>query len=38
MLVESAWTYRHSPRVGSKKLHKLEQASAKVGLTSRFVR
>jgi len=30
MLVESACTYRHPPRVGSKKLYKLEQASPKV--------
>lgn len=27
MLVESAWTYRHPPRVGAKKLYRLEQAS-----------
>ena len=25
MLVESAWTYRHPPRVGAKKLYRLEQ-------------
>jgi transposase len=30
MLVESAWTYRHPPRVGAKKLYRLEQASPKV--------
>jgi len=28
--VESAWTYRHPPRVGTAKLHKLEQVSPKV--------
>ena len=26
MLVESAWTYRHPPRIGAKKLYRLEQA------------
>ncbi|RWJ39482.1 IS110 family transposase [Mesorhizobium sp.] len=26
MLVESAWTYRHAPKVGAKKLYRLEQA------------
>nr|BAN09715.1 truncated transposase [Mesorhizobium loti NZP2037] len=26
MLVESAWTYRHAPKVGAKKLYPLEQA------------
>lgn len=30
MLVESAWTYRHPPRIGTKKLYKLEQTSPKV--------
>jgi transposase len=30
MLVESAWTYRHPPRVGAKKLYRLEQTSPKV--------
>jgi transposase len=30
MLVESAWTYRHPPRVGAKKLYRLERASPKV--------
>lgn len=30
MLVESAWTYRHPPRIGAKKLYKLEQTSPKV--------
>lgn len=30
MLVESAWTYRHPPRVGAKKLYRLEQAPPKV--------
>jgi transposase len=30
MLVESAWTYRHPPRVGRVKLYKLEQAPPKV--------
>lgn len=30
MLVESAWTYRHPPRVGAKKLYKLEQVSPAV--------
>ena len=30
MLVESAWTYRHPPRVGAKKLYLLEQTTPKV--------
>ena len=30
MLVESAWTYRHPPRVGRVKLYKLEQAPPRV--------
>lgn len=30
MLVESAWTYRHPPRIGKAKLYKLEQAPPKV--------
>ena len=30
MLVESAWTYRHPPRVGKTKLYRLEQAPPKV--------
>ena len=30
MLVESAWTYRHPPRVGAKKLYRLEAAPPKV--------
>lgn len=30
MLVESAWTYRHPPRVGAKKLYKLEQTTPEV--------
>ncbi|WP_036260261.1 IS110 family transposase [Mesorhizobium sp. WSM3224] len=30
MLVESAWTYRHPPKVGKAKLYRLEQASPKV--------
>ena len=30
MLVESAWTYRHPPRVGRVKLYKLEHAPPKV--------
>ncbi len=30
MLVESAWTYRHPPRIGRVKLYKLEQAPPKV--------
>ena len=30
MLVESAWTYRHPPRVGRVKLYKLERAPPKV--------
>lgn len=30
MLVESAWTYRHPPRIGPKKLYRIEQAPAKV--------
>lgn len=45
MLVESAWTYRHGPKVGAKKLHRLEQAppgvreiawKAQARLTARF--
>jgi transposase len=27
MLVESAWTYRHPPRIGAKKIYKLERTS-----------
>ncbi len=27
MLVESAWTYRHPPKVGAKKLYRLEEAT-----------
>lgn len=30
MLVESAWTYRHPPKIGKAKLYKLEQTSPKV--------
>lgn len=30
MLVESAWTYRHPPKVGAKKLYRMEQAPPKV--------
>lgn len=30
MLVESAWTYRHPPRIGAKKLYRIEQAPPKV--------
>ncbi len=30
MLVESAWTYRHPPRIGKAKLYRLEQTSPKV--------
>jgi transposase len=30
MLVESAWTYRHPPRVGATKLYRLEQTTPKV--------
>jgi transposase len=30
MLVESAWTYRHSPKVGAHKLYKLEKVSPAV--------
>ena len=30
MLVESAWTYRHPPRIGAKKLYRLEETSPKV--------
>nr|WP_246501526.1 IS110 family transposase [Mesorhizobium caraganae] len=30
MLVESAWTYRHPPRVGKAKLYRLEQAPPRV--------
>lgn len=30
MLVESAWTYRHPPRIGAKKLYRLEAAPPRV--------
>lgn len=30
MLVESAWAYRHPPRIGARKLYRLEQASPRV--------
>lgn len=30
MLVESAWTYRHPPKIGAKKLYRLEQAPPRV--------
>ncbi|WP_292374143.1 IS110 family transposase [Mesorhizobium sp.] len=30
MLVESAWTYRHPPKIGKMKLYRLEQAPPKV--------
>lgn len=30
MLVESAWTYRHAPRVGKAKLYRLEQTTPAV--------
>lgn len=30
MLVESAWTYRHPPRIGKAKLYKLERVPPKV--------
>jgi transposase len=30
MLIESAWTYRHPPRIGKAKLYKLEQVSPAV--------
>lgn len=30
MLVESAWTYRHPPKVGARKLYRMEQAPPKV--------
>lgn len=30
MLVESAWTYRHPPKIGAAKLYRLEQAPPKV--------
>lgn len=30
MLVESAWTYRHPPRVGARKLYRMEHAPSKV--------
>jgi transposase len=30
MLVESAWTYRHPPKIGKTKLYRLEQASPAV--------
>jgi transposase len=31
MLIEAAWTYRHPPRVGAKKLYKLANVPRKVG-------
>jgi transposase len=30
LLVESAWTYRHPPRIGAKKLPKLERVSPRI--------
>jgi len=30
MLVESAWTYRHPPKIGKMKLYKLEQTTPRV--------
>lgn len=30
MLVESAWTYRHPPKIGKTKVYRLEQASPAV--------
>jgi transposase len=30
MLVESAWTYRHPPKVGARKLYRMEQAPSRV--------
>jgi transposase len=30
MLVESAWTYRHPPRIGAKKLYQLQQVAPKI--------
>jgi transposase len=30
MLVESAWTYRHPPRIGAKKLYLIERAPPKI--------
>lgn len=30
MLIESAWTYRHPPKVGTKKLYRLEQVPPKI--------
>ncbi|MGO7580765.1 IS110 family transposase, partial [Rhizobium ruizarguesonis] len=30
MLVESAWNYRHPPKVGARKLYRMEQAPPKV--------
>ena len=30
LLIESAWTYRHPPRIGKDKLYKLERVSPKV--------
>ena len=30
LLVESAWTYRHPPRIGKEKLYRLERVSPKV--------
>jgi transposase len=30
MLVESAWTYRHPPKVGAEKLYRLEAAPPRV--------
>lgn len=36
MSVESAWTYRHPPKVGKAKLYRLEQAPPKVRAQSRL--
>ena len=30
MLVESAWTYRHQPKIGARKLYKMEGLSPRV--------
>jgi transposase len=34
MLVENAWTYRHPPRVGAKKLYRTEKAPARTAVVA----
>ena len=34
MLVESAWTYRHPPRVGAKNLYRMEKAPARTAIVA----